>query len=122
MLSSRVSVTGAPRYCLAVQDLPALRGYGVVLGGNLLRLNNRRQLKLPTEKRKVDSSILSLTTTYGRVRSALTSANAYAALSCPQPSDDRSCPCVTVVRHPLSHADRTPCASGGLFAPNLRLE
>jgi hypothetical protein len=75
----------------------------------------------PSEKRKVDSSILSLTTTtYGRVRSALTSTNAYLALSCPQPSGDRSCPCVTVVRHPLSHADRTPRASGGLFAPNLR--
>ena len=67
------------------------------------------------EKRKVDGSILSLTTIYRRVRSALTSANAYPALSCPQPSDDRSCPCVTVVRHPLSHADRMPCASGSLF-------
>lgn len=33
---------------------------------------------------------------------------------------DRSGPCVTVVRHPLSHVDRTPCASDGLFAPNLR--
>src|SRR5271165_4530341 len=82
-------------------------------------LSSRHPLtKHNPEKRKVDSSILSLTTTYGRVRSALTSANAYLALSCPQPSDDRSCPCVTVVRHPLSHADRTPCASGGFFAPN----
>ena len=69
------------------------------------------------EKRKVDSSILSLSTTYGQVRSALTSANAYLAFSFPQPSGDRGCSCVTVVRHPLSHAP--PCASGGLSASNL---
>jgi hypothetical protein len=85
----------------------------------MLRVVLERTVCQP-EKRKVDSSILSLTTTYGRVRSALTSAYAYLALSCPQLSDDRSCPCVTVVRHPLSHADRTPCASVGLCAPNLR--
>ena len=72
------------------------------------------------EKRKVDSSILSPTTTYGRVLSALTSAYAYLALSRPQPSNDRSYPCVTVVRHPLSHADRTPRASGGYGSSWLR--
>jgi hypothetical protein len=60
------------------------------------------------EKRKVDSSILSLTTTCGSVPSALTSANTYLALSCPWPWCDRGCPFVTVVRHPLSHVDRTP--------------
>ena len=60
------------------------------------------------EKRKVDSSILSLTTSRGLAPSALTSANAYWALSCLQASSDHDCPCVTVVSHSLSHADRTP--------------
>jgi hypothetical protein len=60
------------------------------------------------EKRKVDSSILSLTTICGSVPSALTSANTYLALSCPWPWCDRGCPFVTVVRQPLSHVDRTP--------------
>ncbi len=82
------------------------------LAGTRSLSSRRPRANHSPEKRKVDSSILSLTTTtYGQVRSALTGANAYRALPCPQPSDDRSCPCVTVVRHPLSHADRTPCAS-----------
>ena len=69
----------------------------------------------PPEKRKVDSSILSLTTSFGLVSSALTRANADLALSCSQPLGDHDCPCVTVVGRPLSHADRTPrrAASGG---------
>jgi hypothetical protein len=37
-----------------------------------------------SEKRKVDSSILSLTTSFGQVSSALASANADQALSYPQ--------------------------------------
>ena len=41
------------------------------------------------EKRKVDSSILSLTTSFGLVSSALTSANVYWFLWCPQLSSDR---------------------------------
>ncbi len=40
--------------------------------------------------------------------SALTSANAYWSLWCPQPSSDHDCPCVTAVGRSLSHADRTP--------------
>jgi hypothetical protein len=64
----------------------------------------------PSEKRKVDSSILSLTTTtHGVIPSALTSANAYPNFLCLQLSSDPGCSCVTVVRRPLSHADRTPC-------------
>ena len=59
------------------------------------------------EKRKVDSSILSLTTNFGLVSSALTSADADWAPSCPQPSSDHDCPCVTVVGRSLSPADRT---------------
>ncbi len=59
------------------------------------------------EKRKVDSSILSLTTSFGQVSSALTSANADWALSYLRPSTDHDCPCVTVVSRSLSHADRT---------------
>ncbi len=68
----------------------------------------RGQVACHPEKRKVDSSILSLTTSYRLVPSALTSANTYLALSCPWPWYDRGCPFVTVVRHPLSHVDRTP--------------
>jgi hypothetical protein len=60
------------------------------------------------EKRKVGSSTLPLTTSFGLVSSALTSANAYWALSCLQASSDHDCPCVTVVVRVLSHADRTP--------------
>ena len=59
------------------------------------------------EKRKVDSSILSLTTSFGQVSSALISANADPTLSYPQPSSDHDYPCVTVVGRSLSHADRT---------------
>ena len=61
------------------------------------------------EKRKVDSSILSLTTSFGLVSGALTSVNADSALQCLQPSSDHDCPCVTVVGRSLSHVDRTPC-------------
>ena len=68
------------------------------------------------EKRKVGSSTLPLTTSFGLVSSALTSANADLALSCLQPPSDHDCPCVTVVGRPLSHADRTPC----LRAPRPR--
>jgi len=59
------------------------------------------------EKRKVDSSILSLTTSLGLLTSALTSSNAGWVLSYPQPSSDHDCPCVTEVGRSLSHADRT---------------
>jgi hypothetical protein len=68
------------------------------------------------EKRKVDSSILSLTTSFGLFPSALTSANADWALSCLQLPSDHDSPCVTVVGRSLSHADRTPC----LRAPGSR--
>ena len=61
------------------------------------------------EKRKVGSSILSLTTSCGLVSSAPTSANADWALSSLLRSSDHDCPCVTVVGRSLSHADRTPC-------------
>jgi hypothetical protein len=61
------------------------------------------------EKRKVDSSILSLTTRFGPVSGALTRVNADSALQCLQPSSDHDCPCVTVVGRSLSHVDRTPC-------------
>ena len=61
------------------------------------------------EKRKVDSSILSLTTSFGLVSSALTRTNADWASWCLQPSSDHDCPCVTMVGRPLSHADRTSC-------------
>ena len=73
------------------------------------------------EKRKVGSSTLPLTTSFGLVSSALTSANAYLALSCPQPLSDHDCPCVTVVSRLLSHADRTSCRcvpERGLFVPS----
>ena len=68
------------------------------------------------EKRKVGSSTLPLTTSFGLVSSVLTSANADWALSCSQPSSDHDCPCVTVVGRSLSHADRMPC----LRAPGSR--
>ena len=61
------------------------------------------------EKRKVDSSILSLTTSCGLGSSALNSANACSALSCLQPPSDHDCPCVTVVGRSLSHVNRTSC-------------
>jgi hypothetical protein len=60
------------------------------------------------EKRKVDSSILPLTTSFRLASSVLTSANGYRALSCPRPSSDYDCPYVTVVSLSLSHVDRTP--------------
>jgi len=69
------------------------------------------------EKRKVDSSILSLTTGFRLVSSALTRANTDWTLSCPQPSSNHDCPCVTVVGCSLSHADRTPCSSGASSRP-----
>lgn len=59
------------------------------------------------EKRKVGSSTLPLTTSFGLLSSALTRANANWVLSCPQLSSDHDCPCVTVVGRSLSHADRT---------------
>jgi len=62
-----------------------------------------------TEKRKVGGSTPPLTTTYRSVPSALTSANTYLARSYPRSRRDRGCPFVTVVRHPLSHVDRTLC-------------
>ena len=55
------------------------------------------------EKRKVGSSTLPLTTSFGLVFSALTSVNADWALSCLQPSSDHDCPSVTVVGRSLSH-------------------
>ena len=59
------------------------------------------------EKRKVGSSTLPLTTSFGRLPSALTSTDADWALSYLQPSSNHNCPCVTVVGRSLSHADRT---------------
>jgi hypothetical protein len=59
------------------------------------------------EKRKVGSSTLPLTTSFGLASGALTSVNADLALSRLQPSSDRDCPCVAVVGRLLSHADRT---------------
>ena len=59
------------------------------------------------EKRKVGSSTLPLTTSFGLVSSALTSANVHWALWCPQPPSDHDCPCVTMVGRPLTHVDRT---------------
>src|SRR5690242_7612248 len=59
------------------------------------------------EKRKVGSSTLPLTTSFGLVSGALTSVNAELALSRLQPSSDRDRPCVAVVGRLLSHADRT---------------
>jgi hypothetical protein len=79
-----------------------------------------RLLLLP-EKRKVGSSTLPLTTSFGLVSSALTSANAEWSLSRLSPSNDHECPCVTVVGHSLSHADRTPCLRA-LGSPPLRPE
>jgi hypothetical protein len=61
------------------------------------------------EKRKVGSSTLPLTTSFGLVCSALTSENADWALSCQPPSSDHDYPCVTMVGRSLSHADRTSC-------------
>jgi len=60
------------------------------------------------EKRKVDSSVLSLTTSFGLVSSALTGADADWALSRLLPPSDHDCPHVTVVGRSLSHVDRTP--------------
>ena len=60
------------------------------------------------EKRKVGSSTLPLTTSSGRVPSALTSVNADWALPCASVPSDHDCPYVTVVGRSLSHADRTP--------------
>jgi hypothetical protein len=68
-----------------------------------------------SEKRKVGSSTLPLTTSFRLVSSAVTSADAYWASSCPCPLSDHDCPCVTVVSLSLSHVDRTPC----LHAPGL---
>ena len=64
------------------------------------------------EKRKVGSSILPLTTRFGLVSSALTSANAGWAFSWLQPSSDHDCLCVTVVGRSLSHADRSSASRG----------
>jgi hypothetical protein len=74
----------------------------------LLRPEAKMQDLVLPEKRKVGSSTLPLTTSFGPVSSALTSANAYWALSRLRPSSDHDCPCVTVVSRSLSHADRTP--------------
>ena len=85
--------------------------------GDISEPNKRRQLELPSQKRKVDSSILSLTTDYGSVFCALTCANACLVRSCSWPSNDRCCPSRTVVRRLLSHVDRTPrpCAALTVF-------
>jgi len=63
----------------------------------------------PSEKRKVGSSTLPLTTSFWTSSSALTSANTDCALPCLQPLSDHDCPCVTVIGRSPSHADRTPC-------------
>src|SRR5690242_1109157 len=69
-----------------------------------------------SEKRKVGSSTLPLTTSFGLVSSALTSANAVWVPWYLQRSSDHDCPCPTVVGRSLSHADRTSCHG----APVLR--
>ena len=75
-----------------------------------------------TEKRKVDSSILSLTTSCGLASSALTSVNVDWMISSCNRSSDNDYPCVTVVGRSLSHADRALRLRGprdrGLFVPN----
>ena len=82
---------------------------------SMLRAGPERVVCRP-EKRKVGSSTLPLTTSFGPVSSALTSAIADLVLSRLQPPSDHDCPCVTVVGRPLSHADRTSC----LRAPGSR--
>jgi hypothetical protein len=61
----------------------------------------------PPEKRKVGSSILPLTTSFGQVSRALISGSADPVLSYQQLSSDRAYPYVTVVSRSLSPADRT---------------
>jgi len=68
------------------------------------------------EKRKVGGSTPPLTTSYGLVLVALTSANAEWALSRVQSPSDHDCPPVTVVGRLLSHADRTPRLRGPRIA------
>jgi hypothetical protein len=80
------------------QDRPSAPG--------TLRPPGKRAVRQP-EKRKADSSILSLTTGFGLISSPLTSVNADLALACLQSPSDYDCPCVTVVCRSLSHADRT---------------
>jgi hypothetical protein len=66
-----------------------------------------------------------LTTSFGRVSSALTSVNTDWALPCLSLSSDHNCPCVTVVGRSLSHADRTLCLSApanATAAPVFRSE
>ena len=65
-----------------------------------------------TEKRKVDSSILSLTTSFALASGALTSTDADSRHSFLLLSSDRDCLCVTVVGRSPSHADRTACLLG----------
>jgi hypothetical protein len=69
------------------------------------------------EKRKVGGSTPPLTTRCELVSSALTSANAYSVLWCPQASSDHDCPCVTVVGRSLLHVV-LPCPDRGLFVLN----
>ena len=75
-----------------------------------------RDGQISPEKRKVGSSTLPLTTSFGLVSNALTSANTVGALPCLSLSSDHDCPRVTVVGRSLSHADRTP----RLSAPGSR--
>ena len=72
-------------------------------------LSHRPPTLCQPEKRKADSSILSLTTGFRLVSSALTSVNTGWVLPRLSLSSDHECPCVTVVGRSLSHADRTPC-------------
>jgi hypothetical protein len=68
-------------------------------------MSRPRAVACQPEKRKVGTSTLPLTTSFGLVPSALTSANADLALSCLQPPSDHDYPYVTVVGRSLSHAD-----------------
>jgi hypothetical protein len=61
------------------------------------------------EKRKVGSSTLPLTTSSGRVSSALTSVNADRAFRCLSLPSDHDYLCMPVVGRSVSHADRTSC-------------
>ena len=108
----RVKARGATAYGLALTWRPRPRQSSSEEDACPLHpLQPQAQLpdaSLP-EKRKVGSSTLPLTTSFGHISSALTSVNADSALLCLQPPSDHDCPCVTVVGRSLSHADRTPC-------------
>jgi hypothetical protein len=69
--------------------------------------NKRRQLELPTEKRKVDSSILSLTTRSNQVILPFTCGNATGGHTWPLPASARPGPSKTGRGRPLVHVSGT---------------